>query len=179
MKLYQLLGLAWLGVFSHFCVQAAETGTLSAELEPLRPFLATTWRGSLSESQGKQSIDVAQWRRALNGTAINIVHSVNNGEYGGETMLFWDKEQQSLIYYYFTTAGFYTQGTMKYDAATKRLIAEEVVKGNVDGITKVRSISKIEDGKLITSAEYLQKGSWVKGHSAVYLEDKNATIQFK
>ena len=83
MKLYQLLGLVWLGGVSHFCAQAAETGTLSAELEPLRPFLATTWRGSLSESQGKQSIDVAQWRRALNGTAINIVHSVNNGEYGG------------------------------------------------------------------------------------------------
>jgi xylose isomerase len=94
-------------------------------------------------------------------------------------MLFWDKEQQSLIYYYFTTAGFYTQGTMTFDAKTKSLIAEEVVKGNVNGISKVRSTTKLAAGKLMTSAEYLQNGTWVKGHSAVYVEDKDATIQFK
>ncbi len=179
MKISQFVGVILIGVFSHVDLHATETGTLSAELEPLRPFLATTWRGNLSEGQGKQSIDVSQWRRALNGTAIKIVHSVNNGEYGGESMLFWDKERQSLIYYYFTTAGFYTQGTMKYDPATKQLIAEELVKGNADGISKVRSTSMIEDGKLKTKAEYLQNDVWVKGHSAVYLPDESATIQFK
>jgi len=79
MKICQFVGVILIGVFSHVDLHATETGTLSAELEPLRPFLATTWRGNLSEGQGKQSIDVSQWRRALNGTAIKIVHSVNNG----------------------------------------------------------------------------------------------------
>jgi hypothetical protein len=160
-------------------LNAAETGKLATELEPLRPFLVSTWRGELNDGKGNSSIDVAKWQRALNGTAIHIVHSVNNGEYGGETMLFWDKKRQSLIYYYFTTAGFYTQGTMVYDTSNQQLIAEEVVNGDASGITKVRSTSKVTAGKLTTQAEYLQNGTWIKGHAAVYLEDAQATIQFK
>lgn len=43
------------------------------------------------------------------------MHTMNQGEYGGETLFFWDKSLQSLTFFYFTTAGFYTDGTMRIE----------------------------------------------------------------
>ncbi|TXH94127.1 MAG: hypothetical protein E6Q75_14025 [Rheinheimera sp.] len=160
-------------------LSAAEQLTLSAELEPLRPYIGKTWRGQLSQPGQPEMIDISRWERALNGTAIKISHSVNQGEYGGETILFYDKKQQSLAYYYFTTAGFYTHGTMSIDNKTKLLTAEETVENNAKGITKVRSISKLSENTLTTTSEYLQQGKWVAGHSAVYTEAPDAKVVFK
>lgn len=158
---------------------AAEQATLSAELEPLRPYIGKTWRGLLSQPGQPEMIDISRWERALNGTAIKIIHSVNQGEYGGETMLFYDKKQQTLVYYYFTTAGFYTHGTMSIDSNTKLLTAEETVENNAKGITKVRSSSKLSENTLSTTSEYLQQGKWVAGHSAVYQAAPDAQVLFK
>ncbi len=160
-------------------LSAAEQFTLSAELEPLRPYIGKTWRGLLSQPGQPEMIDISRWERALNGTAIKISHSVNQGEYGGETMLFYDKKQQSLVYYYFTTAGFYTHGTMSIDKKTQTLTAEETVENNAKGITKVRSSSKLSENTLTTTAEYLQQGKWVAGHSAVYKTAPDAQVVFK
>lgn len=162
-------------------LQAAQTtaDTLVPELEVFRPFLNKVWRGELKAQQpGKTSIDHSLWQRALNGTAIKVIHSINDGEYGGESIIFWDKSKNSLAYYYFTTAGFYTHGTMQYDAASQALIAEEKVENNANGITMVRSISMLKANQLTTSSEYLQHGKWVKGHSATYTESKAGQVRF-
>ena len=160
-------------------LSAAEQFTLSAELEPLRPYIGKTWRGLLSQPGQPEMTDISRWERALNGTAIKISHSVNQGEYGGETILFYDKKQQSLAYYYFTTAGFYTHGTMSIDPKTQVLTAEEMVENNANGITKVRSTSRLSATTLTTSSEYLQQGKWVAGHSAVYQQAPDAQVVFK
>ncbi|WP_306522501.1 hypothetical protein [Rheinheimera sp.] len=162
-------------------LQAAQTtaDTLAPELEVFRPFLNKVWRGELKAQQpGKTSIDHSLWQRALNGTAIKVIHSVNDGEYGGESIIFWDKSKKSLAYYYFTTAGFYTHGTMQYDAAKQSLIAEEKVENNKNGITMVRSVSTLKANQLTTSSEYLQHGKWVKGHAATYVESKDGQVRF-
>lgn len=160
-------------------ISAAQVPTLSAELEPLRPYIGKTWRGVLSQPGQPETIDISRWERALNGTAIKITHSVNQGEYGGETMLFYDKNKQSLVYYYFATAGFYTHGTMSIDQKNQVLTAEETVENNANGITKVRSSSQLSATTLRTSSEYLQQGKWVAGHSAVYTEAPQATVIFR
>lgn len=162
-------------------LQAAQTtpDTLAPELEVFRPFLNKVWRGELKAQQpGKTSIDHSLWQRALNGTAIKVVHSINDGEYGGESIIFWDKSKKSLAYYYFTTAGFYTHGTMQYDVASQALIAEEKVENNASGITMVRSVSTLKANQLTTSSEYLQQGKWVKGHAATYIESKTGQVRF-
>lgn len=160
-------------------LSAAQQPSLSAELEPLRPYIGKTWRGLLSQPGQPEMVDISRWERALNGTAIKISHSVNQGEYGGETILFYDKKQQSLAYYYFTTAGFYTHGTMSIDPKTLVLTAEETVENNANGITKVRSTSRLSATTLTTSSEYLQQGKWVAGHSAVYQQAPDAQVVFK
>jgi hypothetical protein len=163
---------------------AAKTATatkesLDKQLEPLRPFLGKTWKGHFKNSTPeKPIIDVSRWERALNGRAIRILHSVNDGAYGGETLLFWDAKKESLVFYYFTTAGFHTTGTMTIKDG--QVTAHETVTGSADGVTEVKSSSEIRsDGSLVSKSEYLKEGKWVPGHEVTYQEDAKAEVVFK
>ncbi len=179
MKPLSYLVLLLLALSGHCSQAASEKLPLAAELHWAEPFLDIVWRGELAEQTGKKMIDHSLWQRALNGQAIKVIHSVNDGEYGGESIIFWDKSKQSLAYYYFTTAGFYTHGTMQYNTNNGQLTAEEQVENNANGITKVRSVSMLKAGELHTSAEYLQKGHWVAGHSARYYPTKDGQVKFR
>ncbi|MDZ7265922.1 MAG: hypothetical protein ONB48_01120 [candidate division KSB1 bacterium] len=73
---------------------------LIEQLRSFQPFLDKTWKGEFKNStREKPMFDVARWGRALNGTAVRSLHSVNNGEYGGEAIIFWDKGKQSLVFF--------------------------------------------------------------------------------
>jgi hypothetical protein len=158
---------------------AAETGTLDEHLEQFRPFLGKTWRGVFKESKPDHpTVDVARWERALNGKAIRVLHSVNDGNYGGESLIFWDAEKQKIRYYYFTTAGFYTTGSSSF--ADGKFVSVEKVTGNTNGITEVRSTCEIRpDGTLLSKAEYLKGGQPAGGREVVYKEDPKAEVRFK
>ena len=81
---------------------------LNSHLEPLCPLLEKTWKGTFKDSKpGKPTIDVQRWERALNGQAVRILHSINDGAYGGETLLIWDEQRRIISFYYFTTDGYY------------------------------------------------------------------------
>lgn len=160
---------------------AAEPATLHPKLEPLRPYLDQHWQGDLSQpGSDKMVIDRSYWNRALNGQAIKTVHSINNGDYGGESFIFWDEAKQSLAYYYFTTAGFFTHGTMQFDTKLGQIVAVEKVENNQNGITEVKSYSRImPDGTMLVKSTYLQNGQWVEGHSATYRKVAQQEIVFR
>lgn len=160
---------------------AEERGELHPKLEQLRPYLNQHWQGDLTQPGAeKRVVDRAFWSRALNGQAIKTVHSINHGDYGGESFIFWDEARQSLAYYYFTTAGFYTHGTMEYDTTVGQIIALEKVENNQNGITEVKSYSRImPDGTMEVKSSYLQNGSWVDGHHATYKKVAQQKIIFK
>jgi hypothetical protein len=160
-------------------VVASSQQTLAPELAVFAPFLGIVWQADMGKQHGKPQIDRAFWQRTLNGQAIKTIHSVNDGEYGGETIIFWDKKSKSLAYYYFTTAGFYTHGTMSYDAKTKVLTAEEQVENHADGITAVRSKSVFTTKSLSVASEYLQHGKWIPGHAAIYYPTKEGQVRFQ
>lgn len=157
-------------------VQAAEP---NEHLAPLAPYVGKTWRGEFSESTPENPlVDVQKWEWALNGQAIRILHSVNDGIYGGESMILWDRQSERLIYFYFTTAGFYTTGTMVYDDGA--FVSHEEVTGSEDGTTAVRSTSVLlSDGRLHTKAEYQRGNAWVPGHEITYVEDPTAKVVFR
>lgn len=152
---------------------------LAEQLQPFKPYLGKTWKGKFANSTPEKPVyDVARWERALNGQAIRVLHSINNGEYGGESLIFWDKEKKSLVYYYFTTAGFFTTGTMKFE--NNKMIGHEYVKGEAGGTSEVQSIGEITpDGKMISKAQYLKNGKWEPGHEVTYVEDPTAQVIFK
>ncbi len=145
-------------LLSAFTGAAFAQDDLAEPLKAFKPFIGKTWKGEFANSTPEKPIfDVSRWERALNGQAIRILHSVNNGEYGGETIIFWDKQKASLAFYYFTTAGFFTTGPMKFEDG--KMVSHEYVTGNQDGITEVKSIGTITaDGKLHSKSQYLQNG---------------------
>lgn len=166
-------------ILVHVTALAAETASLDEHLEPFRPFLGKTWRGEFKNSKpDKPTIDVARWERALNGKAVRVLHSINHGSYGGESIIRWDKESKQIVYHYYTTAGFMTSGTMT--VAEGKLIGLEKVSGDANGVTELRSTTELRpDGTMLTKAEYLKNGQPAGGRETLYKEDPKAEVKFK
>ena len=151
---------------------------LAKALEPLRPFLKT-WKGHFKNSTPeKPNFDVQRWERALNGRAVRILHSVNNGSYGGESMIVANPKTSALEFYYFTTAGFYTRGTIEFEG--DKMITHEEVTGNDDGITKVKGTTELlPGGKMRVLTQYFKNGAWETGRDMTYQETPGAEVLFK
>jgi hypothetical protein len=157
----------------------AHPAELNPRLAPLRPLVDKTWRGVFPESKpGKPMIDVSRFEVALNGQAVRNLHSINDGEYGGETLIIWDQEKQALVFYYFTTAGFYTTGSMR--AEDGALVSHEVVKGSAGGVSEVKATFRLlSDGRLHVKTQHLKDGHWVDGRDMHYTEAPTAAVKFK
>ncbi|HPI72123.1 MAG TPA: hypothetical protein PK843_08715 [bacterium] len=156
-----------------------EPDSLNEHLRPFKPYLNKTYIGRFAQAPGQPPMqDIARWERILNGQAIRMLHSVNDGEYGGETILFWDKARRCLVYYYFTTAGFFTNGTMHLEV--DKWVSHEMVTNNAHGITEVRSTSQfLPDGRMHTVSEFKQNGQWVHGHTIDYVESPESRMVFR
>ncbi len=152
---------------------------LHPELEVLRPYVGRTWRGDFKNSTPeKPMVDIAKWERALNGQAIRVLHSINQGVYGGETLMTWDATKKTIVYHYFTTAGFMTTGTLRREGG--KVISHEFVKGEAGGVAEVRATNELlPDGTMTAKSEYLKNGKWEPGHEIVYREDPKAEVVFK
>jgi hypothetical protein len=156
---------------------AAETNSLIPQLEGLRPLLGKTWRGEFKGAK-EPTVDVARWERALNGKVVRVLHSVNEGSYGGETIIYWDQEKKEVAFRYFTTGGFQTTGAVTVENG--KFITVEKVIGNANGITEVRSTSEIKpDGTFVVQAKYVKDGKEGGGREVVYKEDPKAVVKFK
>lgn len=149
------------------------------ELQAFEGFIGKTFKGEFSTSTPENPVyDIQSWERILNGKGIKTVHSVNEGMYGGESIMMWDAEDGTIKCWYFTTAGFTTISTLK--AIENGFEFSEKVTGNQNGITEVRGQTLIlENGNLKTSSEYLQNGKWVFGHEILYKEVKGEKVLFK
>jgi hypothetical protein len=160
-------------------IMAGAPEELVEQLQPLSPFVNQTWKSKPSAAnQERPVIDVMRGERAMNGKAVRILHSVNDGEYGGETIIMWDAQKKSLVYFYFTTAGFYTQGTMSLENG--KVTSHEYVTGNKNKITEVKSVGEwLADGSWKTQAYYFHEGKWEEGHSFTYAKDPGAEVKFK
>ena len=152
---------------------------LSRHLKPLARFVGKTYKGEFVGSTPEKPVyDISRWERALNGQAIRIMHSVNEGQYGGETIVMWDAGKKSLVSWYFTTAGFQTQATLTVEKGA--LVSHEKVTGNKNGITEVKAtIRLLPDGRMHTKSQYLQKEKWVDGHEIHYRPSPESRVVFK
>ena len=160
-------------------VSAADPPPLDPHLEPLRAWIDKTFKSEGRDpNSGKSATDVARWERALNGKAIRILHSINDGSYGGECIVGWDEEKQAVRYHYFTTASFRTEGTMTFENG--KILTHELVKGNANGVTEIRGTTEMRpDGTFLQRTEFLKDGKWMPGREAVYRENLTASVVFK
>ena len=160
-------------------LSGADQPSLAPQLEPLRPLLDKTWKGAFKNSKPqKPMVDIMRWERALNGKAVRVLHSVNDGAYGGETIFMWDEKKQEVAYHYFTTAGFMTVGSMSFKDG--KLITHEVVTGSTGGVTEVRGTSELlADGTFRVKTEHLKEGQWQPGREVTYNQDPAAKVIFR
>jgi hypothetical protein len=158
---------------------AADPPSLDPHLESLRPLLEKTLKGQgKATNADKPYTDVTHWERALNGRAIRITHSLNDGAYGGECIVLWGEEKKAVTYFYFTTDTFRTEGTMTVENG--KISTHEVVKGTSEGVREVRStITMNPNGGYTQKSEYLAKGEWKPARETVYKADPDARVVFK
>jgi hypothetical protein len=157
----------------------ADQPSLDPRLEPLRPFLEKTWKGEFkSSTPEKPLVDIMRWDRALNGKAVRVLHSLNDGAYGGGGVFRGGEKEQVITYHYFTTAGFMTVGSVSFKDG--KLITHEVVAGNSGGVSEVRGESGLlPDGALRVKTEHFKDGQWQPGREVIYKEDPAAKVVFK
>ena len=159
---------------------AGEQKPFAKELAFFQPYLGT-WYSVFEEKDGKPTVsDVAKWQRALNGKALKTIHSVNEGAYGGESIIFWDKKQQKYVFYYFTTADFMTVGEIEI-LSDNSFAAYEEVTGESQiskGITRVRSISTLSQDKITVETSYLKNGEWTEPAARSY-KRSDKEVKFK
>ena len=87
--------------------QNNNTNQLSEQLKPFEDFVGKTFKGEFVNSTPENPVvDIQSWERILNGNGIRVTHAVNDGMYGGESIIIWDLELHSLVSWYFTTVGF-------------------------------------------------------------------------
>jgi hypothetical protein len=179
MKALHCLAILGCGLTVTIHLSAADQPSLETHLEPLRPLLEKTWKGTFRSSKpDKQTVDVMRWERALNGKGVRVLHSVNDGSYGGESMFRWDEAKQAVTYHYFTTAGFMTVGSMTFKDG--QMISHEVVSGGAGGVSEVRGTSELlKNGALRVKTEHLKNGEWQPGREVTYNEDPGAKVLFK
>lgn len=166
--------LAGIAVSLVLCA-AAHGGEAYAPMAPFAPYAGKTWRGTVANPDGSESVDVARWEFILGGRALQTTHRIEGGTYGGRMIAMWDEGAEEYVFHYFTTGGFHTQGTMRVEDG--KIITIEDVKGHPE-ITRVRATMRLEDGKMISDSEYLKKGEWVAGHRFVYVEAPDAVVGY-
>ena len=152
---------------------------LSKHLKDLDPFIGKTFKGTfINSTPEKPNIDIKKWDRALNGNAVRITNSVNNGEYGGERLILWDPEQKSLISWYFSTAGIIRNSVVEIEK--NKLISIEDVSNNKNGILKTKTIYFItKNGNLMYKIKYFMNNIWVDGYEMIYDVDLEAEVIYK
>ena len=141
---------------------------LSDHLIEMKPFIGNTYKGDFINSTKENPMyDVLSFERALNGNAIKVKHSVNNGEFGGETMVMWNPEKGRLQSWYFTSAGSLTIQNVQIKKDT--FISIENVERNQNGITKVKTIIEaLNEDQIKKRTKYLMNNLWKDGSETLY-----------
>ena len=70
---------------------------LAPAFELFKPLLGKTWKGRFGkETEAKPVYDVMKWERILNGQAVRVMHAIDSGAYGGETIITVDPESKGV-----------------------------------------------------------------------------------
>lgn len=164
--MFALLGLTRLAVAEGVAVDAlAEKTEAESPLAMFEPYVGKTWE---SGEEGGSFHDVSVWEWGVPGKVLVISHSVNKGVYSGVSLIHKDEETGHIVGRYATSAGFYTEGV--YTVTETGFTAEEIVKGDAQGIGRVRSGMEFVDGKMVVWSQYETKDGWTEKETRSYRE---------
>ncbi|MDA8622041.1 hypothetical protein N9L48_05270 [Psychrosphaera sp.] len=152
----------------------------SKHLEKFEEYLGG-WTAEFSAQAGQPSVtDVTLFEKVLNGNGLKTTHSINEGVYGGESIIFWNNKTNRLEFYYFTTANFFTSGWMEF-INENTFVAYENVTGESttsQGISQVKSTSTLNGDSMTVSTSYFKNGEWTDDAKRIYTRT-NKNVVFK
>lgn len=137
---------------------------------PMAPFAqlaGRTLRGVSEGPEGNELIDIARWEFILGGKALQSTHRLQDSDYGGRTIFFFDEGAEKYVFSYFTTAGFYTTGVA--EPTEDGFISTEEVLGD-ERYKEVRSIMTfVSDTVVRVESDYVRHdGALVAGPRFTY-----------
>ena len=151
---------------------------LQGFLAPLAPLVGRSYTATMSPPGAQPAVvDVQLWEEILGGKGVRITHSINGGDYGGQSLITWDETKQSLVYFYATTASFHTEGTLY--AAGDSLLTHEVIVGQAGDITEVRGVTRRTDTGMVVRTERKVQGQWLPHRASTYVETPGAVPTFR
>lgn len=172
------LFILFLAVAACAVAAPAAAGGLDPRLAPLAPYVDRTFTARMGPAGAEDTVrDVQKWETVLGGKAIRITHSINGGDYGGESLIMWDVASEAIRYWYITTADFHTVGTMT--AAGDSLVTIEDVIGNAGGITKVEGVWRLTADGLAVTSRMQAGGQWQPKRTTAYVETPGAEPAFR
>lgn len=167
MRLFAILFSIMPIAFAHAELAKEENETY----EPMAVFAnlaGKTWRGEGTAPNGMAIVDIAKHDFIMDGRAFQSVHRLENADYGGKTVFFYDEGAEQYIFHYFTTAGFHTTGVIEPTELGFKAI-EKVQ--NHDVYDEVRSEVFVEDGKMrVVSSHVDKEGNSNEGEEMIYVE---------
>lgn len=153
----------------------AAQATPYAPMQVFEPLAGRTFTGEGTAPDGSAVADVAQWEFIIGGRAIQSTHSVNDGAYGGRTIIFYDEAAETYVFHYFTTAGFHTEGTLEPVEGGFGFV--ETVSGHPT-ITEVRGELRFTANGYDQSSRSLDAGEWTEAGGFSYVETPDADVVF-
>lgn len=151
---------------------------LDSHLAPLAPFVGRSYTAHMSPPGAEPAVvDVQQWEEILGGKGVRMTHSINGGDYGGQSLFTWDETKQAIIYFYATTASFHTEGSMV--AAGDSIMTHEQVIGEAGDITEVRGVTRRTADGLVVRTERKVQGQWLPHRATTYVETPGVVPAFR
>ena len=127
-------------------------------MAPLRFLSGQCWRGQFGESP---AYDV-MCAEDMPGGHIKARHMVRgiDGEYRGETVYFYDTEQQRIRFHYYTSLGAFQQGVVSFDG--ERFHLDPIRHVRADGtILHLRATGeKLGNGNYRTTTHFWREDYW-------------------
>ena len=166
-------------IFFLIIFQNIHGNDLSKHLLDFEIFIGKKFQGEFYNSTKENPLmDIIYFERILNGEAIRISHSVNNGEYGGEYIITWNSDKGKIESYYFSTGGEIKVSNI--DIIDNEISIKEDFSQNENGIQKVKKIFRLgAEGYLENNIKYMINNIWIKSHEMIYTRKDSAKIIFQ
>lgn len=164
-----------------FAEKPAQACAATTVYEPMAPFAklaGRAWRGEGTGPNGQPLVDIAKYEMILGGRAFQSTHKLENGTYGGRTIIFYDEGAKKYVFHYFTTAGFHTLGEIT-PTETGFTAVEQVQ--NHPEYAEVRSEAVFGERTIrVVSSHVTHDGKTSEGDELNYeeIEDADAVLLF-
>lgn len=147
---------------------APPTAAQKARFGVLADMPGSTFVGIPMGDSSERLKDYQKWAWVEDGNAILISHALEDGSYGGDTIVRTTDDPNELVYEYVTNAGFTTTGSFRLDHEAGTWTSLELVEGD-SPVSEVESKGVMNaDGTMRMTSRYLTADGWQEGHGFIY-----------